>query len=57
MNASGVRDVDHVLTTRELARMIRQANLAFTETAGRRDGRPAGAVQRRGGHLRETRAA
>ena len=31
MNASGVRDVDHVLTTRELARMIRQANLAFTE--------------------------
>ena len=31
MNASGVRDVDHVLTTRELARMIRQANLAFTD--------------------------
>ncbi len=31
MNASGVRDVDHVLTTRELARMIRQANLAFRE--------------------------
>ncbi len=31
MNASGARDVDHVLTTRELARMIRQANLAFTE--------------------------
>ncbi len=31
MNASGVRDVDYVLTTRELARMIRQANLAFTE--------------------------
>ena len=31
MNASGVRDVDHVLTTRELARMIRQANLAFAE--------------------------
>ena len=31
MNASGVRDVDFVLTTRELARMIRQANLAFPE--------------------------
>ena len=31
MAASGVRDVDHVLTTRELARMIRQANLAFRE--------------------------
>jgi iron-only hydrogenase group A len=31
MNASGGRDVDYVLTTRELARMIRQANLAFTE--------------------------
>jgi NADP-reducing hydrogenase subunit HndD len=31
MNASGVQDVDHVLTTRELARMIRQANLAFVE--------------------------
>lgn len=31
MNASGARDVDYVLTTRELARMIRQANLAFAE--------------------------
>jgi len=31
MTASGVQDVDYVLTTRELARMIRQANLAFTE--------------------------
>ncbi len=31
MNASGVQDVDYVLTTRELARMIRQANLAFRE--------------------------
>jgi len=31
MNSSGVRDVDYVLTTRELARMIRQANLAFAE--------------------------
>ena len=31
MTASGGPDVDYVLTTRELARMIRQANLAFTE--------------------------
>jgi iron-only hydrogenase group A len=30
MNASGVRDVDVVLTTRELGRMIRQAGLDFS---------------------------
>ncbi|MFO7535940.1 MAG: NADH-dependent [FeFe] hydrogenase, group A6 [Kiritimatiellia bacterium] len=30
MNASGVRDVDYVMTTRELARMIREAGLDFT---------------------------
>ena len=29
MNASGVVDVDHVLTTRELARMIREAGIDF----------------------------
>jgi iron-only hydrogenase group A len=29
MNASGSRDVDYVLTTRELARMIRQAGIDF----------------------------
>ncbi|MCX7045962.1 MAG: NADH-dependent [FeFe] hydrogenase, group A6 [Candidatus Sumerlaeota bacterium] len=29
MTASGVRDVDYVLTTRELARMIREANIDF----------------------------
>ncbi len=29
MNASGVRDVDYVLTTRELARMIREAGIDF----------------------------
>ncbi len=29
MNASGYRDVDYVLTTRELARMIKQAGLEF----------------------------
>ena len=31
MNASGARDVDFVLTTRELARMIRQAGIAFVK--------------------------
>jgi NADP-reducing hydrogenase subunit HndD len=30
MNDSGVQDVDYVLTTRELARMIKQAGIAFT---------------------------
>jgi iron-only hydrogenase group A len=29
MNASGARDVDHVLTTRELARMIHEAGIDF----------------------------
>jgi iron only hydrogenase large subunit-like protein len=29
MNASGVTDVDYVLTTRELARMIKQAGIQF----------------------------
>jgi NADH-quinone oxidoreductase subunit G len=31
MNASGFRDVDYVLTTRELARMIKEAGLDFTK--------------------------
>ena len=31
MNASGVRDVDFVLTTRELGRMIRQAGIDFNK--------------------------
>ncbi len=31
MEVDGLRDVDYVLTTRELARMIKQANLDFTE--------------------------
>jgi len=31
MNASGARDVDFVLTTRELARMIRQAGIDFVK--------------------------
>ena len=31
MNANGYRDVDYVLTTRELARMIRQAGIRFED--------------------------
>ncbi|MDX9789581.1 MAG: NADH-dependent [FeFe] hydrogenase, group A6 [Candidatus Kapaibacterium sp.] len=31
MNSSGYRDVDYVLTTRELARMINQAGIEFTK--------------------------
>ena len=33
MEVDGVRDVDYVLTTRELARMIKQANVDFTNLA------------------------
>lgn len=33
MDASGFRDVDYVLTTRELARMIREAGIDFVELA------------------------
>ena len=31
MNSSGVQDVDYVLTTRELGKMIKQANIDFSE--------------------------
>lgn len=31
MEVEGIRDVDYVITTRELARMIKQANIEFTE--------------------------
>lgn len=31
MEVDGVRDVDYVITTRELARMIKQANIEFTD--------------------------
>jgi len=37
MNGSGQRDVDHVLTTREIARMIRQAGIDFAKLP---DGEP-----------------
>ena len=55
MDASGVRDVDVVLTTRELGKMIRAAGIDFDQLARRRDGRPAGAVHRSGRHLRQHR--
>ena len=55
MDASGVRDVDVVLTTRELGKMIRAAGIDFAEPARRRDGRPAGPLHRRGRHLRQHR--
>ena len=38
MNDSGVRDVDVVLTTRELGRMIKQAGIDFVRSARRQDG-------------------
>ena len=38
MNASGTRDVDAVLTTRELGKMIRAAGIDFPSPARRRDG-------------------
>lgn len=31
MEVDGLRDVDYVITTRELARMIKQANIEFTQ--------------------------
>lgn len=31
MEVDGIRDVDYVITTRELARMIKQANIEFTD--------------------------
>ncbi len=34
MNSSGFKDVDYVLTTRELARMIRQAGIRFDKLKG-----------------------
>jgi NADP-reducing hydrogenase subunit HndD len=42
MNASGVRDVDVVLTTRELGRMIREAGIDFTSLPDERMDDPLG---------------
>jgi len=42
MNASGVRDVDFVLTTRELGRMVKQAGIDFQALADDRMDSPLG---------------
>ena len=55
MDASGVRDVDVVLTTRELGKMIHAAGIDFDSLPDERDGRPAGPLHRRGRHLRQHR--
>ena len=55
MNASGVRDVDVVLTTRELARMIETRGDRFPDTSGRDHGFASGHGHRRRGHLRQHR--
>ncbi len=49
------QDVDMVLTTRELARMIKQAGIDFRSPARRQDGRAAGHLHRRRRHLRRHR--
>ncbi len=42
MNSSGVRDVDIVLTTRELGRMIKQAGIEFTQLSDGKMDAPLG---------------
>jgi len=42
MNASGYQDVDAVLTTRELVKMIKQAGIKFTELKGSSFDEPLG---------------
>ena len=51
----GVPDVDAVLTTRELARMIKSAGIDPARAAGGDVRRAAGPVHGRGGHLRRDR--
>jgi hypothetical protein len=50
-----VQDVDYVLTTRELARMIKQEGHRLRSLPDERDGRPARPFHRRGRHLRQHR--
>lgn len=42
MEVEGIRDVDYVITTRELARMIKQANIEFTELQNDKFDEPMG---------------
>ena len=51
----GCADVDMVLTTRELARMIKMAGIDFENLPDAEDGQAAGHVHRRGRHLRRHR--
>ena len=53
MYASGVRDVDVVLTTRELGRMIQQAGIDFASLPDGADGQHPGRLLGCGGHLRQ----
>ena len=55
MNASGVQDVDYVLTTRELARMIKQAGIDFLSLPDDKMDAPLGLSIGRGRHLRQHR--
>ena len=55
MNASGVRDVDVVLTTRELGAHDQAGRHRLPQPARREDGRAAGHQHRRGRHLRQHR--
>jgi len=52
MDISGTRDVDIVLTTRELGKMIRAAGIDFVSLPDEA-GRPAGHVHRSGRHFRQ----
>lgn len=42
MEVEGIRDVDYVITTRELSRMIKQANIEFTELQNDKFDEPMG---------------
>ena len=55
MGASGGRDVDVVLTTRELGKMIRAAGIDFRELPDEQMDAPAGTLHRRRRHLRQHR--
>ena len=55
MNASGVQDVDAVLTTRELGRMITQAGIDFMALPDETDGPAPGRQFGRGRHFRQHR--
>jgi len=55
MNSSGLRDVDYVLTTRELGRMIRQAGIEFNALPDGEMDSPLGKLTRRRRYFRQYR--